>query len=123
MKLRSTSMHDDDILDEIRNRIAEHLDKEHHVFVNVVATVSLNELLRGGAALLGPCSLMHLEDEPLGTRSVEKLSKVWKMDQPVVLGCRSSQELPLVLFDEYHDIYRFGRPISCWGDWAFHLSI
>ena len=61
-------MQDDDILDEIRNRIAEHLDKEHHV----VATVSLNELLRCVAALLGPCSLMRLEDEPLGTRSVEK---------------------------------------------------
>ena len=72
MKLRSTSMQDDDILDEIRNRIAEHLDQEHHVAVNVVATVSLNELLRGVAALLGPCSLMRLADEPLGTSSVEK---------------------------------------------------
>ena len=95
-----------DELQRIRERIGEALAKTHNSVVNVVSTASPNELLRGVAALLGPCSLIRLEDEPLGTRSIETLSKAWKRDQPVVLGCRPSHELPLMLFNAYGDVRR-----------------
>lgn len=93
-----------DELQRIRERIEKSWARTHDAVVNVVSTTSPNELLRGIAALLGPCSLILLEDEPLGTKSIETLSKAWKRDQPVVLGCRPSHELPLTLFRRYSTV-------------------
>ena len=105
---RSGSVVDDDRLEEIRDRIVEHLAKADHAVVNVLASVSLNQVLRGVAALIGPCSLIRLEDEPLGPKSLQKLTDAFSMNQPVVLGCRPTQNLPVELAVQYGFIYKSG---------------
>jgi hypothetical protein len=113
---------DDDVLKEMRDRILSDLSKADHVVVNAVARVSMNELLRGVAGLLGPCSLMRLEGERVGPQSVQKLANAWRMDRPVVLGCRPSQLLPLRLFGAYNDAYRIGRARTILPDLGFPLE-
>ena len=108
----------DDTLEDIHDRILRGFRDYSLVVVNVIASASLNELLRGVAALVGPCSLVRLEAEPLGPQSTHILATAWSTDRAVVLGCRPSQSFPMMLLCAYRDALRqpptteFGFPLA-----------
>ncbi len=96
-------------LERIRGRLRKNLHKAHFSILNVTVDASLNEQLRGVAALVGgECTLIRLGNKPISNEDVQVLKEAFEKDRPVVLGFFGNADFPLLLLASYESIWKHG---------------